>query len=83
MRLESGRSGLTSAEAARRLAALGPNAVRTHKASGWSVLGRQLRSPILVLLFLTAGLSLVLGDATNSDRDRSDPACQYRAGLQQ
>jgi Mg2+-importing ATPase len=66
MGLESGRSGLTSAEAARRLAAVGPNAVRTHKASAWSVLGRQVGSPILILLFITAGLSLVLGDATNS-----------------
>ena len=45
---------------------LGPNAVRTHQASGWSVLGRQLRSPILILLLVTAGLSLFLGDATNS-----------------
>jgi Mg2+-importing ATPase len=66
MGLDSGRSGLTTAEAARRLAAVGPNAVRTHKASAWSVLGRQLGSPILILLFITAGLSLVLGDATNS-----------------
>ena len=65
-RLGSGEQGLSSSEAAARLAELGPNALRTHKASAWSVLGRQLRSPILILLLVTAGLSLFLGDATNS-----------------
>ncbi|WP_170133280.1 magnesium-translocating P-type ATPase [Arthrobacter livingstonensis] len=64
--LQSTDSGLGGDEAARRLAAVGPNALRTHKASPWLVLGRQLRSPILILLILTAGLSLFLGDATNS-----------------
>ncbi|MET4587973.1 Mg2+-importing ATPase [Pseudarthrobacter sp. PvP022] len=64
--LGSGSGGLASGEAAKRLAAVGPNAVRTHQASGWSVLGRQLGSPILILLAITAGLSLFLGDATNS-----------------
>ena len=58
--------GLSSVEAARRLAVVGPNAVRTHKARAWPVLGRQLRSPILILLITTAGLSVFLGDATNS-----------------
>lgn len=64
--LGSGSGGLASVEAAKRLADVGPNAVRTHQASGWSVLGRQLGSPILILLAITAGLSLFLGDATNS-----------------
>ncbi|WP_231511238.1 magnesium-translocating P-type ATPase [Arthrobacter sp. UNC362MFTsu5.1] len=64
--LKTGSAGLASGEAARRLAAVGPNAVRTHEASGWSVLARQLGSPILILLAVTAGLSLFLGDATNS-----------------
>ncbi|MFQ4149421.1 magnesium-translocating P-type ATPase [Arthrobacter sp. LAPM80] len=64
--LQSSESGLSGGEAARRLAAVGANALRTHKASPWSVLGRQLRSPILILLIVTAGLSLFLGDATNS-----------------
>ncbi|TFD86534.1 magnesium-translocating P-type ATPase [Cryobacterium psychrotolerans] len=59
-------AGLTSAEAAQRLRELGPNAVRTHRASAWSVLARQLRSPILILLVITAGVSLFLGDVTNS-----------------
>jgi Mg2+-importing ATPase len=64
--LGSESAGLASAEAAKRLAEVGPNAVRTHQASGWSVLGRQLGSPILILLLITAGLSLSLGDSTNS-----------------
>ncbi|AXJ08562.1 magnesium-translocating P-type ATPase [Arthrobacter sp. PM3] len=64
--LGSGEDGLTGADAGRRLTELGPNAVRTHVASGWTVLGRQLASPILILLLVTAGLSLFLGDATNA-----------------
>src|SRR6478736_5265515 len=65
-RLGSGPGGLTEEEAAARLAEIGPNAVRSHRANGWAVLGRQFRSPILILLLITAGLSLSLGDATNS-----------------
>ncbi|RAX15943.1 magnesium-translocating P-type ATPase [Pseudarthrobacter sp. AG30] len=65
-RLGSGPGGLTGEEAERRLAEIGPNAVRTHRANGWAVLGRQFASPILILLLITAGLSLFLGDATNS-----------------
>jgi len=55
-RVGSSAGGLSQAEAEERLATLGPNAVRTHEASGWSVLGRQFRSPILILLLITAGL---------------------------
>lgn len=65
-RLGSAPGGLSETVARERLDELGPNAVRTHQASGWSVLGRQFRSPILILLLITAGLSLFLGDATNS-----------------
>ena len=64
--LESRPAGLTNQEAAERLEELGPNAVRAHRANGWAVLGRQFASPILILLIITAGLSLFLGDATNS-----------------
>ncbi|MUU70488.1 magnesium-translocating P-type ATPase [Pseudarthrobacter sp. GA104] len=64
--LGSSPAGLSGNEAARRQAELGPNAVRTHRANGWAVLGRQFASPILILLLITAGLSLFLGDATNS-----------------
>ena len=54
-RLGSSSAGLSVAEAASRRAVLGPNAVRTHRANAWSVLGRQLGSPILILLIITAG----------------------------
>ncbi|WP_028266302.1 magnesium-translocating P-type ATPase [Arthrobacter sp. MA-N2] len=64
--LGSSPAGLTNQEASERLAEIGPNAVRTHRANGWAVLGRQFASPILILLIITAGLSLFLGDATNS-----------------
>ncbi|GAB3127493.1 magnesium-translocating P-type ATPase [Glaciibacter psychrotolerans] len=62
----SSPGGLSSSEAARRLVADGPNAIRTHKANGWAVLGRQFRSPILLLLIVTAGISLFVGDTTDS-----------------
>ena len=58
--------GLSSTEAAARLAAYGPNAVRDHRARGLEVLARQLRSPLLVLLFSTAALSFALGERTNA-----------------
>ena len=64
--LDSAENGLSRAVAAERLERFGPNALRTHKAKAWAVLGRQLKSPILILLIITAGLSLLLGDATNS-----------------
>ena len=65
-RLVSSPAGLPEEEAAVRLETLGPNAVRTHRANAWAVLGRQFASPILILLIITAALSLFLGDATNS-----------------
>ncbi|MFL6099408.1 MAG: magnesium-translocating P-type ATPase [Actinomycetales bacterium] len=58
--------GLSSDEAARRLAADGPNAVRDHRARAFGVLLRQLRSPLLILLSATAALSYGLGEHTNA-----------------
>nr|MBW4095372.1 hypothetical protein [Acidobacteriota bacterium] len=52
--LESTADGLAGEEAEKRLAEIGPNALRTHQANPWMVLGRQLRSPILILLIVTA-----------------------------
>ncbi|QNE37823.1 magnesium-translocating P-type ATPase [Leifsonia shinshuensis] len=59
-------SGLTDAEAAARLARVGPNAVRGHRARPWRVLGRQVRSPILILLFVTAIISAFVGQGTEA-----------------
>ncbi|WP_156738284.1 MULTISPECIES: cation-transporting P-type ATPase, partial [unclassified Mycobacterium] len=48
--LDSSAAGLSSAEAAARLARHGPNAVRTHHVNALAVLGRQLRNAVLILL---------------------------------
>ncbi|MEY9851784.1 Mg2+-importing ATPase [Leifsonia sp. EB41] len=58
--------GLSDAEAAARLATIGPNAVRGHRARPWRVLGRQVRSPILILLFATAIVSAFVGQGTEA-----------------
>jgi Mg2+-importing ATPase len=47
-RLDSSAAGLSSAEASARLARYGPNAVRTHHVNALAVLGRQLRSAVLI-----------------------------------
>jgi len=65
-RLGSRPQGLSAVEAAQRLARVGPNALRAHRARPWRVLGRQLKSPILLLLFVTAGVSVFLGEASNA-----------------
>jgi Mg2+-importing ATPase len=64
--LASGIGGLSGAEAAARLATVGPNAVRSHHIRAWVVLGRQLRSALLVLLVVTATISFFLGDSTDA-----------------
>ncbi|MCX7621832.1 MAG: magnesium-translocating P-type ATPase [Acidimicrobiales bacterium] len=58
--------GLSDEEAGRRLAEVGPNALRTHHAGALSVLVRQLRSPLLVLLAVTAGVSSFFGEGTDA-----------------
>src|SRR5581483_6461193 len=65
-RLDSGQAGLTAAEAARRLRMLGPNAVRSHAARALPVLGRQLRSPLLILLAVTACASFFVGERSDA-----------------
>jgi Mg2+-importing ATPase len=65
-RLEVGELGLPASEAARRLAVVGPNAVRTRRLRWWVVLGRQLRSPLLLLLLVTATISFIVGDQADS-----------------
>ncbi len=55
-------AGLTATEVAARTEAFGPNAVRSHHASVWSVLARQLHSPLLWLLLAAAAVSAVVGE---------------------
>jgi P-type Mg2+ transporter len=61
--LDSSAAGLSSAEASARLVRHGPNAVRTHHVNALAVLGRQLRSAVLMLLAGTAIVSYFLGDS--------------------
>ncbi len=64
--LGSGTDGLSSAEAERRLAKFGPNALGTHRVRASAVLLRQLRNPILILLLIAALVSGLTGGGTNA-----------------
>jgi Mg2+-importing ATPase len=59
-------SGLNAAEVSERTARFGPNAVRSHHVGAWSVLGRQLRSPLLWLLLAAATVSGVVGEGLDA-----------------
>ncbi|MFD6354858.1 magnesium-translocating P-type ATPase [Nocardia tengchongensis] len=64
--LATGDTGLTEAESARRAALFGPNAIRIHRARIGPVVARQLRSPLLLLLAVTAAVSFFLGERTDA-----------------
>jgi Mg2+-importing ATPase len=64
--LQSRASGLDAAEASRRLALVGSNAVRVHHAQPLRVLGRQLRNAVLILLAVTATISFLLGQRSDT-----------------
>lgn len=59
-------TGLTSPEAAARLAQYGPNAIHTHHFTLAGLLLRQFKNPILILLAVAAAISGVLGDVGNA-----------------
>ena len=65
-RLGSGTAGLPEDEAARRLRVVCPNAVRSHRVHALSVLASQLRSPLLILLAVTALASAFLGQVSDA-----------------
>lgn len=59
--------GLTSAEAARRLAEDGPNILpQTGGRSIWKIIGEVLREPMLALLLIGGSAYLLLGDLTEA-----------------
>jgi len=60
--LGTSEAGLSVQEWRARLALFGPNAVRSHGARALPVLGRQLRSPLLMLLAVTAIASFFVGE---------------------
>lgn len=64
--LHSSPDGLTIAEAQRRAAASGPNVVAHGKAGPLRVFASQLANPLLVLLAVTAVISLVLGQSADA-----------------
>ena len=64
--LDTSADGLSSSEAATRLARFGPNSLRTHRVSAWAVLRRQLNNAVLALLGATAVVSFFLGDSTQA-----------------
>lgn len=62
--LRTSEQGLTDAEAAQRFTQAGH--LKAHRPSAWSLLWDQFKSPIILLLFASAVLSLtLLDDATN------------------
>jgi P-type Mg2+ transporter len=65
-RLASQDSGLSTAEAARRLAVVGPNALRSHGALALTVFARQLENPLLLLLLAAALTSAFVGERTDA-----------------
>ena len=65
-KLGSSAEGLSPAEAANRLRATGPNAIVTHDVRALSILWRQLRNPLLILLAATTLVALATGDRTDA-----------------
>ena len=64
--LHTTAAGLSGAEAARRLAAAGPNDVPRDRRGPLRVLASQLANPLLLLLAATAIASVVLGESTDA-----------------
>ncbi len=64
--LATSSQGLSAEEATRRIERLGPNTLSTRGASAWQVLGRQVRSPLMLLLLVTAALSFFVGERTDA-----------------
>ena len=64
--LEAADTGLTARQAANRRKVVGPNEVAQARTTIASIVLGQLRSPLLVLLFVTAALSAVVGEPTNA-----------------
>jgi len=65
-RLASDPDGLSAGEAARRLHAFGPNAIRSHDVRALAILGRQLKNPLLILLAAATLIALAVGEHTDA-----------------
>ena len=64
--LGSSIAGLSSEEAARRLARYGPNSLGVRRVTVLTILWRQLRNPLLALLLAAAAVSGLTGDPTDA-----------------
>src|SRR3954469_9027801 len=64
--LGTSAAGLSADDAEGRLASVGPNALRSHEVRALAVLGRQLRSALLGLLFITAIVSFAVGERADA-----------------
>ena len=65
-RLGTASAGLNDDEVASRRVLVGPNQIAVRRVRVWEVLGRQLRSALLLLLVVTATLSFFVGDRTDA-----------------
>jgi P-type Mg2+ transporter len=65
-RLGVSPEGLTTADAAERRRIFGPNVLLTHRVTALGVLERQLRNPLLLLLFAAAAVSGLTGDPVDA-----------------
>ena len=65
-RLGTSRDGLAADEAAARLRATGRNEIEQRRVNPFAILGRQLANPFLILLVVTAVLSLALHDRSDA-----------------
>ena len=64
--LGTGQDGLSTAAAAERLRRFGPNALGTHRVRAITVLLRQVRNPVLILLLGAALVSGLTGGGPNA-----------------
>jgi Ca2+-transporting ATPase len=66
-RLKSTPAGLTSVEAARRLAEHGPNELQAaHRISPWTILFEQFKNVLIIILLVATALSAFLGHSVEA-----------------
>jgi Mg2+-importing ATPase len=63
--LKTKESGLSPAEAQKRLHDYGPNQLSVREIHWWHIFGRQFKSPFTYLLFFSVGLSFFLKEITD------------------
>ncbi|MFD1486005.1 HAD-IC family P-type ATPase [Lacticaseibacillus baoqingensis] len=64
--LSSKTSGLTQAEASKRLATDGPNAIQTQRTPKWVLFVRQFNNLIIYILIMAAVLTTLMGHLTDT-----------------